>query len=285
MQNYDWIHTLAKYEKEAVPCVLVTVIDEKGSVPRSAGTKMLVTADGITDTIGGGHLEHMATQLARKMLENRVSSMQIERFNLGASLGQCCGGMVSICLEPIMPQRYPLMLFGAGHVAKALVPILASLPFSIIWVDEREEQFPDNVPENVETKVTDDPVAEVSELAANGFYLVMTHNHHLDFELTKAILKKGDSRYFGVIGSETKRKRFEHRLKQRDFSPEQINSMICPIGISNVAGKHPSEIAVSVAGELIGYYQTLENKAQNVDKMAENTLTLSKANNVKKARA
>ncbi|RXJ72391.1 xanthine dehydrogenase accessory protein XdhC [Veronia nyctiphanis] len=260
MYRNNWIQQLAKLEKESIPCVLVTVMDEKGSVPRGTGTKMLVTKESITDTIGGGHLEHMATQIAREMLEDGTQTIRTEKYNLGASLGQCCGGMVSICLEPIIPQKHKIMLFGAGHVAKALVPILASLPFNIVWVDERKEQFPEQIPDNVEIRISDDPVSEVATLPANSFYLVMTHNHHLDFELTKAILKKDDSSYFGVIGSQTKRKRFIHRLRQREFSDTQISSMICPIGLSEISGKHPAEIAVSVAGELIGYYQAIENK-------------------------
>ena len=99
-------------------------------------------------------------------------------------------------------------------------------------------------------------------MSPNSYYLVMTHNHQLDFDLTKAIIDREDSRYFGMIGSLTKRKKFDFRLEQRGYSQEQIETMLCPIGISAVNGKHPAEIAVSVAGELIAHYQgqALEQK-------------------------
>ncbi|WP_407333882.1 xanthine dehydrogenase accessory protein XdhC [Enterovibrio sp. 27052020O] len=251
----NWIHALAQFEQTGTPCVMVTVLEDKGSVPRGAGSKMLVTEKEIVSTIGGGHLEHIAMKTALQMLLDGDHSVKVEHFNLGARLGQCCGGMVTLSFEPVGQQRHVLALFGAGHVAKALVPILATLPFKVIWVDERDAQFPAYIPDNVEKRLSDDPVGEVATLPANSMYLVLTHNHQLDFDLCRAILKRGDSRYFGVIGSLSKRKRFDHRLKDRGFDQAAINTMICPIGIGSVKGKHPAEIAVSVAGELIACYQ------------------------------
>ncbi|MBR9856387.1 MAG: hypothetical protein GYB38_01630, partial [Gammaproteobacteria bacterium] len=103
--------------------------------------------------------------------------------------------------------------------------------------------------------VSDDPVAEIDCQPADSFYLVMTHNHQLDLELCARILKRNDARYFGVIGSRTKRKRFDYKLKERGFNEAALARMICPIGLPEVTGKHPAEIAVSVAGELIAAYQ------------------------------
>lgn len=243
---------------------------------------MLVTEDGVTATIGGGHLEHVAMQTAQEMLVQGDSEMKIERFNLGARLGQCCGGMVTLSFEPIGQQRHTLALFGAGHVAKALVHILATLPFRVIWIDEREDQFPDYIPDNVEMRVSDDPVGEVATLPAKSMYLVLTHNHQLDFDLSRAILKRGDSRYFGLIGSLSKRKRFDYRLKERGFDDDTINTMICPIGIEAVKGKHPAEIAVSVAGELIACYQGAQianKREQEAQKQTEKLSILNRDDN------
>ncbi|WP_028022669.1 xanthine dehydrogenase accessory protein XdhC [Enterovibrio calviensis] len=251
----NWIQALADFENRGIPCVMVTVLEDRGSVPRGAGTKMLVTDNDVIATIGGGHLEHVAMKAAKEMLTQGDSDMKVERFNLGARLGQCCGGVVTLSFEPIGQQRHVLALFGAGHVAKALVHVLATLPFKVIWIDEREEQFPSTMPENIEMRLSDDPVGEVAALPSNSMYLVLTHNHQLDFDLCRAILKRGDSRYFGLIGSLSKRKRFDYRLKERGFDDDAINTMICPIGITEVKGKHPTEIAVSVAGELIACYQ------------------------------
>ncbi len=254
----NWIQALADYEQRGEPCVMVTVLEDRGSVPRDAGTKMLVTRDELVATIGGGHLEHLATDMARDMIASGDRRMKVEHFNLGARLGQCCGGMVTISLEPIFHQQHHLALFGAGHVAKALVHILATLPIRVTWVDERDGQFPDTLPPNVSKWVTDDPTGDVSDMPEGSMYLVMTHNHQLDFELSRAILLRGDSTYFGLIGSLSKRKRFDHKLRERGHSEADIHRMICPIGISEVTGKHPAEIAVSVAGEIIACYQGLE---------------------------
>ncbi|OYD25627.1 xanthine dehydrogenase accessory protein XdhC [Oceanimonas baumannii] len=251
----NWIQILAELEQKGEPCVMVTVVEHKGSTPRDSGTKMLVTESGCYATIGGGHLEYKALELARKMLAGGEQQMCVERFNLGANLGQCCGGMATIMLEPVVRPRHHLVLFGAGHVAKALVHVLATLPFRITWVDSRAEEFPAELPEGVTALVSDEPVDEVTEQPPGSYYLVMTHNHQLDLELCARILKRGDARYFGVIGSRTKRKRFDYRLRERGFDDAALASMVCPIGLPEVAGKHPAEIAVSVAGQLISAYQ------------------------------
>ena len=251
----NWIQILAELEQKGEPCVMVTVVEHKGSTPRDSGTKMLVTETGCYATIGGGHLEYKALELARQMLAGGEQQMRVERFNLGANLGQCCGGMATIMLEPVVRPRHHLVLFGAGHVAKALVHVLATLPFRITWVDSRAEEFPAELPEGVTALVSDEPVDEVTEQPPGSYYLVMTHNHQLDLELCARILKRGDARYFGVIGSRTKRKRFDYRLRERGFDDAALASMVCPIGLPEVAGKHPAEIAVSVAGQLISAYQ------------------------------
>ncbi|WP_394126585.1 xanthine dehydrogenase accessory protein XdhC [Vibrio hepatarius] len=251
----NWIHELAQLEKNSEPCVMVTVLEDRGSVPRDAGTKMLVTRDRLIATIGGGHLEHVATKMAREMLIAGERSLKVERFNLGARLGQCCGGMATLSFEPIGTAQKHLVVFGAGHVAKALLHIVSTLPFRVTWIDERDDVFPGELPHNVTKLVTDDPVGEVRDLPPNSYYLVMTHNHQLDFDLARAIIDRDDSVYFGMIGSLTKRKKFDMRLAQRGYTDAQIDTMICPIGVSMVNGKHPAEIAVSVAGELIAHYQ------------------------------
>ncbi|WP_394143659.1 xanthine dehydrogenase accessory protein XdhC [Vibrio atypicus] len=251
----NWIHELAQLEKNSEPCVMVTVLEDRGSVPRDAGTKMLVTRDRLIATIGGGHLEHVATKMSREMLIAGERSLKVERFNLGARLGQCCGGMATLSFEPIGTAQKHLVVFGAGHVAKALLHIVSTLPFRVTWIDERDDVFPEDLPRNVTKVVTDDPVGDVRNLPPNSYYLVMTHNHQLDFDLARAIIDRDDSVYFGMIGSLTKRKKFDMRLAQRGYSDEQIETMICPIGVSMVNGKHPAEIAVSVAGELIAHYQ------------------------------
>ena len=250
----NWISALADLQQQGEPCVLVTIIEEQGSTPRNAGSKMVISASQTFDTIGGGHLEYKAMDIARQMLKAGQYATHLQRFSLGASLGQCCGGVAVLLFEPMGQVQAQIAVFGAGHVARALVPLLASLPCRVRWIDSRAQEFPVPMPAGVRQIVTDDPVDEVNELPAGCYCIVMTHNHALDLELSAALLKRNDFTYFGLIGSKTKRVKFEHRLRDRGFSPPHLQRMRCPMGLSDVKGKLPVEIAISIAGEIIATY-------------------------------
>jgi xanthine dehydrogenase accessory factor len=250
----SWISALAELQTQGQPCVLVTIIEERGSTPRNAGSKMLVTAERIFETIGGGHLEYKAMELAREMLESRSQDTRLERFSLGASLGQCCGGATVLLFEPMGQPQAQIAVFGAGHVGRALVPLLASLPCKVRWIDSRQSEFPTQIPAGVDKVVNEEVVDEVERMPAGSYFIVMTHNHQLDLELTAAILKRNDFAYYGLIGSQTKRTKFEHRLRDRGFSADVMQRMRCPMGLAEVKGKLPVEIAVSIAGEVIATY-------------------------------
>jgi xanthine dehydrogenase accessory factor len=251
---YNWISALADLQTRGEPCVLVTIIEELGSTPRNAGSKMVISARQTFDTIGGGHLEYKAMEIARQMLASGQQSTHLERFSLGASLGQCCGGVTVLLFEPMGQVQAQIAVFGAGHVGRALVPLLASLPCRVRWIDSREAEFPEQLPHGVQKIVTEDPLDEVDELPAGSYCIVMTHNHQLDLELSAAILKRNDFAYFGLIGSKTKRVKFEHRLRDRGFDSGTLQRMRCPMGIGEVKGKLPVEIAISIAGEIIATY-------------------------------
>jgi xanthine dehydrogenase accessory factor len=250
----NWISALADLQEQGEPCVLVTIIEERGSTPRNAGSKMVVSAHHLYDTIGGGHLEYKAMHIAREMLESGKQDTHLERFSLGASLGQCCGGVTVLLFEPMGQVQAQIAVFGAGHVGRALVPLLASLPCRVRWIDSREQEFPEHIPQGVRKIVNDEPVDEVDDLPKGSYCIVMTHNHQLDLELTAAILKRNDFTWFGLIGSKTKRVKFEHRLRDRGFDPAVVQRMRCPMGLADVKGKLPIEIAVSVAAEIIATY-------------------------------
>jgi xanthine dehydrogenase accessory factor len=247
----DWLSALQALRERGEPCVLVTLAAVAGSAPREHGTKMVVTRTGITGSIGGGHLEHKATEHARQMLGAGDSAPKLETFNLGPHLGQCCGGKVSVLFEPFAPNDFAVAIFGAGHVGKALIGVLSGLPAHILWIDARAEQFPADIPHGVEKIVTDAAEDEVKDLPPGAMALVMTHSHDLDLTLCERLLRRGDCRYVGLIGSATKWKRFEARLLHKGFSPEQVRSIRCPIGIDGITGKHPREIAIAVAAELL----------------------------------
>lgn len=249
-----WLALLADFEARGEPCVLITVADEQGSTPREAGTKMLVGREEQHLTIGGGHLEYRAVDIAREMLAAGTRQPRLERFSLAASLGQCCGGVTTLLFEPQLAQDVPVIVFGAGHVARALVPLLAGLPCAVRWVDSRPQEFPAVLPAGVEKIVTDEPVDEIARMPAGAYYIVMTHNHPLDLELTDAILTRGDHGYFGLIGSRTKWAKFRHRLAARGHGADRLATVRCPLGLPEVQGKLPLEIAIAVAGEVIAHY-------------------------------
>jgi xanthine dehydrogenase accessory factor len=170
----------------------------------------------------------------------------------------------AILTETIAPNDFPVVLFGAGHVGAALVRVLGTLPCRVRWVDERDAVFPSleafaalGAP-NVEIDANDAPDEAVDKAAPGTSFIVMTHDHSRDLELAERILRRGDYVFFGMIGSLTKRKQFEHRLAARGIDPMQIARMKCPLGIEGIAGKSPEAIAISAAAQLL---QTIEAHA------------------------
>jgi len=249
--NHTWLPVLAELCEKEVPCVLITVMEAKGSTPREAGTKMVVTIDAQFETIGGGNLEFQAIEQARDLLEKLSQNAEVKKYPLGPALAQCCGGSVTVLLEPFIKTGKSVLLFGAGHVGKEVVKVLEGLPLKIRWVDERAEEFPKIIPDCCKKIVTATPVAELRNIPDEAFVLIMTHSHDLDLDLTKAALENGHFAYLGLIGSKTKRAKFEKRLKACGINDKDLSRLTCPIGVGSVMGKHPREIAISVATELL----------------------------------
>lgn len=267
----NWSSASYKLSKQGQAYVLVTLVGVSGSTPRNSGTKMVISNDDIFDTIGGGHLEHKAIKYAKKMLATAQNAQHLEHFQLGSNLGQCCGGTTTVLFECFAATGVNIMLFGAGHVGKALIPILAQLPCKVTWVDSRDEQFPANVAsyDNVEKIVSDAPELEVARMPEHSYFIVMTHNHQMDFEISHAILKRADFHYLGLIASDTKWRRFQQRYKHRDIEQKQVARMNCPIGLAQVGGKLPIEVAVSVSAEIIQIYQTEQEEKALLAKQLE----------------
>jgi len=143
-----------------------------------------------------------------------------------------------------------VVLFGAGHVGHALVKVLGTLPCVVQWVDARDELFPDEVPANVQIEATDLHDAIVDEAPAGAYFIVMTHDHSLDFALTQRIMRRDDFAYFGLIGSKTKRVKFERRLMERGVAAQRLTEITCPIGVEGIADKAPWSIGLAVAAQL-----------------------------------
>jgi xanthine dehydrogenase accessory factor len=250
--THEWLSVLADLSGTGTPCVLITVVEAKGSTPRDAGTKMVVTTDRQFGTIGGGNLEFQAIGEARRLLASAIGDTKLKDYPLGPALAQCCGGAVTVLLEPVLPPDKTLLLFGAGHVGKEVVRVLEGLSINVRWIDEREGEFPAQIPHGCRKIVALNPVGEITNAPAGAFIIIMTHSHHLDYQLVRAAMERGDFAYLGLIGSDTKRARFESKLRAEGISEDMIARLTCPIGIPAVTGKHPREIAVAVSAEILG---------------------------------
>lgn len=258
--------------EQGEPCVVVTVARAEGSTPREQGAAMAVTPRGYFGTIGGGTLEWHAMAEAQAMLGKPQARKNITKL-LGPDLGQCCGGRVNLSLQSLTPldlpfassqaeqelrenrkRRLHLGLFGAGHVARALVLATAPLPVEITWWDERPDAFPSHVPENVSCHHGRFELTE--ELDA---ILVMTHSHSLDFEIVDAALRLPNIHFIGLIGSETKRARFVGRLKAKGHADETLSRLHSPIGSFGLTSKEPAIIAASVAVQLLQWQEVVKS--------------------------
>ena len=248
LASEDWLAALARHRAAGTPCALVTVLAVEGSAPRPAGTKMLVDRDGQIGSIGGGHLELDAIEAARAMLAKGDTAPRVERYALGPKLGQCCGGAVTLCFESFAAREWQVWIFGAGHVGKALVHALAGLPLRTVLVDGRQEQFPALLPDNCAKRVEEFAEDAVKDVPAGSAALVMTHSHDLDLALVERLLKRGDLGYVGLIGSASKRARFEARLRAKGIDPSPL---VCPIGVDGITDKHPHAIAIAAAAQLL----------------------------------
>ena len=244
------------------PALLVQVVQHRGSVPRETGTRMLVSADAVAGTIGGGHLEWQAIAQARRQLAHQQCQAHDQHYSLGPALGQCCGGALTLRTGPLTAASladwpaptplFTLQLYGAGHVGRAIVQLLAALPCQVQWIDQREDEFPAKPSAPHIERLCVEPVqAEVGSAPPGAFYLVLTHRHDLDLAITEAILRRADFAYLGLIGSATKRARFLHRLDARGVPATALARLTCPIGVPGIQGKQPELIAVAVVAQLL----------------------------------
>ena len=154
-------------------------------------------------------------------------------------------------LERVSPALQPLYLFGAGHVGREVARLLARLPFRVRWIDARADAFPPNLAGHVTAVVAADPVAEAAAADPDAVHVVMTHSHALDEDICFTLLQRDDFRWLGLIGSDSKRKRFVHRLAKRGIPDDRLQRLVCPIGLAGIRGKQPATIALSVAAQLM----------------------------------
>ena len=260
--NREDIRNFLNRRKHAV---LVEVEAADGSTPREPGAWMLVAADRIFGTIGGGQLEYMAIDHARRALQHggQVDEMTIP---LGPEIGQCCGGRVSLGFKRVdravamtliekvdleIAQRPHVYVFGAGHVGDALAMALSLVPLRTILVDTREEELSATQVPGIQTCLTAMPEAVVRDAPAGSAFVVLTHDHALDFLITAEALARNDASYVGMIGSKTKRATFRNWLTREVGRPEVFDKLVCPVGGTAVKDKRPTVIAALAAAEIM----------------------------------
>jgi len=249
--------------------ILVRVQATKGSVPREVGAWMAVFADSSVatlGTVGGGRLEFDAIAHARALLQN-PSLERLQHYPLGPSLGQCCGGHVTLAFTPVTaqdqaalalqlrPAQMPVALFGSGHVGRAIVRVLGLMPVDLTWIDSRDQPFPPDLVGSARCEHSNPVQAAVTELVPNSRVLIMSFSHAEDLDIVAACLQRQrdqkDLPYIGLIGSATKWATFKRRLAERGFSEAECHQITCPIGVPGIEGKEPEVIAIAVAAQLL----------------------------------
>lgn len=243
--------------------VRVRITSVKGSTPRETDAEMFVAPDAIFGTIGGGQLEYRAVDRARDMIaaDETTASMGVA---LGPEIGQCCGGRVELAFDrldtelrgELVTQRAaeraarPMVhICGAGHVGRALAGFFAQLPVRAVLIDSRAEELRlCHAP--VDRCLTALPEAEIRNAPPESAFIILTHDHALDFLLTSEALLRGDAAYVGLIGSKTKRAKFE-RFHSEQSPRIGTSRLVCPIGATGSADKRPEVIAAFVVAEVM----------------------------------
>ncbi len=254
--------TLEQFFERFEQVVQVRIEQVQGSSPRETGADMFVAAESCHGTIGGGQLEYMALDRARQMLM-AGQDHTVMNIPLGPEIGQCCGGRVELVLErmkagaraealgveaAVRATQPEVLIFGAGHVGRALMRALALLPVRTRLIDSREAELALVSCEN--KRLTPLPESEVHDAGAGAAFVIATHDHALDFLLAAEALARGDAAYVGMIGSDTKRARFLSWAREHteECDPDRL---ICPMGAVGLGDKRPEVIAAHVASEVL----------------------------------
>lgn len=246
-----------------VPFVIVTLVDVVGSSPQDTGSRMLVTKDGLYDgTIGGGKVEFKAINEAKALLENKSTKTSFVEWNLKCDVGMSCGGIVRIYFEAFHSKIWKIAVFGAGHVANALIPQLLKLDCQIECIDPRQVWL-NKLPCSQKLTLihTEDMASHVKHLDPQTFVLLMTMGHSTDLPILLEILRTKQFPYLGVIGSRAKAVRIKKDIEEAGLPSTCKEAFYCPIGL-DLGNNHPHEIAFSVTAQLIQERDRLHNESK-----------------------
>jgi xanthine dehydrogenase accessory factor len=232
-----WLRNLRALHGQREAAVLVTDLSGKAG-------KYIVTAD---STFGTGEAPDSVVAISREGLEANRRAHRIDDW----------------FFENVVGTDFNIAVFGAGHVGSAVVRSLSTLDSNIRWIDSRRNVFRDT-PSNVRAIESTDPALEVAAMPPNSYFLVMTHSHAIDFEICDRILRRGDAVYCGLIGSLSKRRRFEKRFRSQGMAEDVLGQLVCPIGVDGITGKKPAEIAVAASADVLRAYEKATRDAEPV---------------------
>ena len=232
-----WLRDLRALHGQREAAAVVTDLDGETG-------KSVVTAN---NTFGAADVPANIVGIAREGLEANRRAHRIDDW----------------FFEDVVGTDFNIAIFGAGHVGSAVVRSLSTLDSNIRWIDSRRNVFRDT-PSNVRTIESAEPALEVAAMPPNSCFLVMTHSHAIDFEICDRILRRSDAAYCGLIGSLSKRRRFEKRFRSQGMTDGVIGKLVCPIGVEGISGKKPAEIAVAAAAEVLRAYEKTIREASPV---------------------
>lgn len=232
-----WLRDLRALYGQRVPAVIATRVS-------GSPLKCVITSDNTYGTSAG-----------------EVGIEIIGRARYGLDTGRIVHRSDDWLLEMVVGSDLNIAVFGAGHVGTAVVQALSSLDCNIRWIDSRRNIFR-YTPANVRAIETADPALEVASMPPGSCFLVMTHSHALDYEICDRILRRKDAVYCGLIGSVSKRRRFEKRYRAEGLSEETLGMLVCPIGIAGISGKKPAEIALAAAAEVLQSHERMRRTSE-----------------------
>ena len=257
------INEAIKFKSTLIKAKLITT---EGSVPRDKGTIMLISQKYIFGSIGGGQLEYNIINKSKNFLKLNKFKEEMINIPLGPSIGQCCGGYVQVKItkhkngkesfkdeDKIKKIDENLYIFGAGHIGKELSSRSIDLDFNVNLIDSREEYLKIQKNNKITNIYAKFPWLLVKNLKKNSFFIILTHSHDHDFKIINEILNLNNFKFIGLIGSNTKMKRFEKRLLKLGHNKSIINKIECPIGLKSISSKKPAEIAISIIARLLEY--------------------------------
>ena len=271
---FNGFNNFLNYNNRVIQASIVRTI---GSSPRNSDTEMFISETDTLGTIGGGQLEYLVINHSKKMIAENIKK-DILKISLGPEIGQCCGGKVEVSLLEMYEKDKCLALnrfnkkdknlphvyvMGAGHVGRALALQLQHLPVRCVLIDSRVDELA-KCSADVETRLSAIPEEDIKSAPRGSAYVILTHDHALDFILCGAALDRHDAKYVGMIGSKTKRVKFK-KWYQVNYDNNLIRDFTCPIGNVKNQDKRPSIIASFVAAEVIDMLFTNVNLCENYD--------------------